>query len=139
MTTPTQLRALYLTAIGGMLFSGYAAGTHLLTKGCAFNEQCPYFFAVPACYIGFLLFTALALAAHGAVRGGTYAPRAYTLTRVCAAAGALFAGYYAFNDLPALITQGVGAYPLGLPTCVLGFLCFLLALLLATPSYPRRG
>lgn len=138
MTTPTQLHALYLTAISGVFFSGYMVGTHLLTKGCAFNEQCPYFFIVPACYIGFVLFTALAVVAHGAVRGGTYAPRAYTLARVCAAAGVLFAGYYAFYDLPALLAEGVGAYPLGLPTCVLGFLCFLLALLLAVPSYPRR-
>jgi len=40
--------------------------------------------------------------------------------------GILFAGYYTMGELPRLFTEGFGAYILGLPTCALGLIFYIL-------------
>lgn len=40
--------------------------------------------------------------------------------------GILFAGYFTLQELPILFAEGFGAYMLGLPTCALGLIFYII-------------
>lgn len=121
---PIMHKVLLGFSVAGLLFSGYLSGTKLLTGTCAFNESCPYFFGVPACYIGFVLYALLTVYLVLLGVGVLDRRTALNLVLGVASIGVLYAGYFTLGELPALFEHGFGAYLLGLPTCALGLLFF---------------
>src|SRR5581483_5789885 len=117
-------RIILILALGGLAFSGYLSATKLFTKTCALGESCPYFLGWPACYFGFAMFVILTIAAiaWNVKPPRMAARRAITLTSL---AGILFAGYFTLQELPRLFTHGFATYLLGLPSCALGLLFYL--------------
>ena len=59
MTHQFYRRAAFILSLLGVLFSGYLSGIKFFTSTCAFNESCPIFLGLPACYFGFALFLIL--------------------------------------------------------------------------------
>lgn len=122
MTHTIQARWVMGLSTAGFLFASYASGIKFFTETCAFNEPCPYVFGIPACYIGFVLFTILFLSSIMHLRAGNK----LTTVRTTALVGMLFAGYFSMTELPDLLARGVSDYTLGLPTCMLGFIFYVL-------------
>ena len=117
---------LFILSIMGSLFSGYLSGVKFFTHTCAFKESCPYFLGYPACYFGFAMFFTLlvfsSLLFFNKIQKGT----GTKVTIFVSALGILFAGYFTFRELPILFKSGLSAYILGLPTCAMGFVFFIL-------------
>jgi len=129
-----QQWALGLSAAGAA-FSGYLSATKLLTAGCAFNEPCPYFFGIPACYIGFALFLTLfliSLIAFLQKRSDAGVARA---NLAASALGTLFAGYYVVVEVVSWFRDGFATYGLGLSTCTYGFVLFVVLLILSANAH----
>ncbi len=123
-------------SVAGALFAGYMSAVKLFSGACAFNEACPLFLGHPSCYFGFLLFLVLAFVSFAHryyVRCASYA---LPTVRAVSFFGVLFAGYFTLGELPLLFAQGLSAYVLGLPTCALGFIFFLL--IFAASMFPMR-
>lgn len=128
---------LYLS-LAGVLFSGYLSGVKFFSSQCAFGETCPLFLGYPACYFGFTLFVILMISASLLVF--TRLSRRVLLQAMTFVSllGVLFAGSYTLDELPLLLSEGVQAYILGLPTCALGFLFFACLLFLCTRGLIRE-
>lgn len=125
-------------SLGGTLFAGYLSGVKLLTAGCAFDEPCPYFLGVPACYYGFVMFAALlvlSLLGRSGKLGERDAARAILLVALL---GTLFAGRFVVEEAAGWVAAGgVSLYGFGLPTCVYG-LVFYVALLALSASFLKK-
>ena len=131
-------KTLFLLSIGGLLFSGYMSSVKFFTQACAFNEPCPLFLGLPACYFGFALFVVL-----GIVSGLVFFEHMEQIQglRIIASAsslGILFSGSFSVRELPVLFSQGFGAYALGLPTCTLGLLFYLIILIVSMKGIFRK-
>lgn len=126
-------RTILGASFAGLLFSGYLSGVKFFSGSCAFNESCPFFFGYPACYFGFILFLVLALASvpHAFCDKPARVVIVRTVIRVVSFLGILFAGYFTLGELPRLLSDGLSAYLLGLPTCALGFVFFLFIFVLS--------
>jgi len=122
---------LFILSIAGVLFSGYLSGKKFFTGTCAFNESCPYFLGYPACYFGFAMFLALAILGYLLVTGKMGRKNGLTGVIIVSLLGVLFAGYFTLKEIPILFMAGFKAYVLGLPTCALGFLFFILIFILS--------
>ena len=129
-------KTLFALTIAGVLFSGYMSGVKFFSKTCAFGETCPYFFGIPACYIGFILFLILAILAGSLVFGNKSKKTLKNMTLV-SLLGVLFAGYYTILELPLLFSEGLSAYMLVLPTCALGLIFFVIILLMVLRAKKR--
>lgn len=129
-------KTLFGLTIAGVLFSGYMSGVKFFSKTCAFGETCPYFFGIPACYIGFILFLILAILAGLLVFGDKNRKTLKNMTLV-SLLGVLFAGYYTILELPLLFSEGLSAYMLVLPTCALGLIFFVIILLMVLRAKKR--
>ena len=121
--------------VAGLAFAGYLSGVKLFTKTCAFNEECPIFLGLPACYFGFAMFFTITLFALLRVLGKCEHAKANTVILVTSFLGMVFAGYYTFWELPKLFREGLAAYVLGLPTCALGLIFYVIIFFL---SYKLR-
>lgn len=131
----TCSKVLLCLTSGGVLFSGYLSGVKFFTETCAFGESCPYFLGYPACYFGFVMFLALwILTVLSLTRKlGEHAVSRWLLG--VSALGIIFAGYFTVGELPLLLSDGLKAYVLGLPTCVLGLIFYLAVFLIALRVY----
>lgn len=123
-------------SIFGVLFAGYLSSTKLLSGACAFNESCPYFAGYPACYTGFILYALLAGIASLLFRKASL-PRVYGALSAVSFVGVLFSGYFVVQELPVFMARGLSAYLLGLPTCALGLVCFMVILICSSISLLR--
>lgn len=122
-------------SVAGTLFAGYLSAVKLFTKGCAFDEPCPYFLGYPACYFGFGMFAALlVLALLG--RSGKLAERdAKRSILLVAALGTAFAGYFVVQEVFGWFAAGGPVlYGFGLPTCMYGLVFYVAMLALAAKS-----
>lgn len=119
-------KALLYLALAGFAFSGYLSGVKLFSGHCAFNEGCPFFLGYPACYFGFGMFTLISLFAGLLVFKKWDAQQNLNSLLFVAVLGILFAGYFTFRELPILFSEGLGAYLLGLPTCALGLIFYVI-------------
>ncbi len=119
-------RTILFLGVAGTLFSGYLAGTKLLSGSCALNQPCPYFLGYPACYYGFALFFVLTFVAFFLVRRTLRARTALTVILFVALVGVVFAGYFTLQELPTMLREGIGAYVASIPTCAMGFVVFIL-------------
>lgn len=119
----------------GLAFASYLSGVKFFSKTCAFNETCPIFLGLPACYFGFAMFLVITLAALLRVLGKVEREKANLVILVTSFLGILFAGYFTLGELPKLFREGLAAYVLGLPTCALGLIFYVIIFAL---SYKLR-
>ncbi|HTK60159.1 MAG TPA: hypothetical protein VL283_03055 [Candidatus Baltobacteraceae bacterium] len=126
-------------SLGGTLFAGYLSAVKILTKTCAFGEQCPYFLGYPSCWYGFGMFLALlVLSLLG--RTGKMGPRqAMQGILGVSILGTIFAGSFVVQEVSGWLAAGnVTFYGFGLPTCVYGLVFYLASLILAARFLTRR-
>lgn len=123
--------ALLSVGIAGSLFSGYLSAVKFFTERCAFNEGCPYFLGYPACYFGFVMFATIMIFAGLHVFHYFDGKKANEIVFIVSILGILFAGYFTLGELPVLFDQGLGAYILGLPTCALGLIFYVIVFVLS--------
>ena len=125
-------------SLGGTLFAGYLSGVKLLTRGCAFDEPCPYFLGFPACYYGLAMFAALLVLSLLGRAGKLEERKATKGILAVAALGAVFAGRYVVEEAAGWIDAGrVELYGFGLPTCAYG-LAFYVALLALAAAFLKK-
>lgn len=118
--------AIFLLGIVGVLFAGYLSSVKFFTETCAFNESCPYFLGIPACYYGFVMFAIIALFGGLHVAHKVEGKRANTIVLSVATLGIVLAGYFTLREIPLLMEEGLTAYMLGLPTCALGLIFYII-------------
>lgn len=121
-----KIALLFGLSIAGLLFSGYLSGLKFFTETCAFNEPCPYFLGYPACYYGFAMFLALVVISFLSVVGRISSRKGARGVCAVSVLGILFAGYFTLKEIPVLFGGGISAYVLGLPTCALGLIFYIL-------------
>ena len=112
--------------IMGALFAGYLSSAKFFAKTCAFGEPCQLFLGYPACYYGFGMFVLITLLAALLVLGRMEEEQGFKFIAFVSFLGILFAGYFTFRELPLLFARGFSAYFLGLPTCALGLIFYIL-------------
>ncbi|MEY4602216.1 MAG: hypothetical protein RL292_157 [Candidatus Parcubacteria bacterium] len=130
--------ALFVLSVAGLLFSGYLSGIKFFTETCAFNESCSYFLGYPACYFGFGMFLALTVVSFQIITSRMYDRKGFKWMEVVGILGVLFAGYFTFKEIPELLQSGLRAYVLGLPTCALGLIFYLLITFISSRSLSKR-
>lgn len=118
--------ALLVLTTMGLLFSGYLSGVKFFTETCAFKESCPYFLGYPACYYGFAMFLTMTILAVLLSSSRLPERKGLSYITMVASLGILFAGYFTFRELPKLFAEGLTAYVLGLPTCALGLIFYII-------------
>ncbi len=121
-----KIIALFLLSVGGVLFSGYLSGVKFFTETCAFNETCPYFLGYPACYFGLGMFLILMITTFFLLFNKVSIAKAVQIILFVSGLGIVFAGYFTFGELPVLFSSGVNTYLLGLPTCALGLIFYII-------------
>ena len=126
MTKDKKSIVLFILSIGGLLFSGYLSGVKFFTSVCAFNESCPYFLGYPACYFGFAMFLVITIFSYMFLFAKVENKKALSGLSVVSFIGILFAGYFTVGELPILFQDGLSAYVLGLPTCALGLVFYII-------------
>lgn len=115
-----------LFTLAGVLFSGYMSAVKLFSKTCAFGETCPLFMGFPACYVGFILFLTLFILSLF-LAAKKHKDKILTNSIFFVSFfGILFAFYYSVKEVPLLIQNGFGFYKFFLPTCMIGFIFFLI-------------
>lgn len=119
-------KALLGLSVAGLLFSGYLSGVKFFSGTCAFNEGCPIFLGYPACYFGFAMFLTMTVLVVAGWFDQLSREVALRSTLIVSALGILFAGYFTFKELPKLFSDGLTAYMLGLPTCALGLIFYVI-------------
>lgn len=127
-------KSILILSTAGVAFSGYLSSYKFFSDTCALGESCPYFFGVPACYFGFAMFLVLTILSYLTVFERMGTPRALRAIQVVSGLGILFAGYFTIGELPKLLSLGLRAYILGLPTCALGLIFYILIFVLSTKS-----
>jgi len=110
----------------GVAFSGYLSSYKFFSDSCALGESCPYFLGYPSCYYGFIMFLLLTIFSYLVVFNRIETARGFKIIRLISLIGILFAGYFTVGELPRLFSLGLKAYILGLPTCALGLIFFML-------------
>jgi len=129
---------LFGLSIAGVLFSGYLSGKKFFTATCAFNEPCPYFLGLPACYFGFALFLLITIFSTMLFFSKIRKSKGLQFVEIFSFLGVLFAGYFTLGELPTLFQDGFGAYMLGLPTCAMGLVFFLIIFILAVVALTKN-
>lgn len=127
----------FFVSIGGVLFAGYYSMVRFFSATCPFNESCPIIWGQPACYFGFLLFV---LSMTSAALTLFLNIKIFPALVVDVFLGILFTAYLSYLDLfyPSCPT-GVCQYDLLLPTCMYGFLFFLIIFILIVLAYVYRN
>jgi len=131
MKKDKSIVSLFILSIGGVLFSGYLSGVKFFTETCAFNESCPYFLGYPACYFGFIMFLLLFIFSFIILFNLGNVKKYNKNILFISILGMLFAGYFTIKEIPILIDEGLKAYVLGLPTCALGLIFYIVIFLLS--------
>lgn len=123
-------KTIFGLSVAGLLFAGYMSGVKFFTQTCAFSEPCPLFLSLPACYFGLAMFALLTIFSGLLFLAKMEKAKTLSAILITALAGILFAGYFSLSELPVLFSQGFGAYALGLPTCTLGLVFYVLIFIL---------
>lgn len=138
MKKDKKIITLFALGVAGLLFSGYLSGVKFFSSACAFNESCPYFLGYPACYFGFSMFLAITIFGSLLLFSKIEKRRGLMSLSTVSFLGILFAGYFTLEELPILFQKGFGAYMLGLPTCALGLIFYILIFIVATCSLRKK-
>jgi len=124
--------------VGGLLFAGYLSALKFFTDTCAFGESCPYFLGYPACYYGFFMYLLITIFAYLVVFEYINTKTGLKILGLISILGILFAGYFTILELPLLFSEGLGAYLLGLPTCALGLIFYILIGIFVFKEYKKN-
>lgn len=130
-------KAILVIATLGLGFSGYLSSFKLFSDTCALGESCPFFLGLPACYYGFVMYLFLTIFAYLLVFNRISSQNGLKIISAISVVGILFAGYFTLGEIPKLFSLGLKAYVLGLPTCALGLIFYILILFFATRSKSR--
>lgn len=125
-------------SLAGVLFSGYLSGTKLFSSVCAFGETCPIFLGLPACYYGFIMFFLLAVFSIVLALDKWNLKALSKALLITSLVGVIFAGKFAIEELPLFFQNGFGSYTFGLPTCVMGWLFFIVVFVLSVFFYKSK-
>lgn len=139
MKKDKNLIILFVLGIAGVLFSGYLSGVKLFTSTCAFGESCPYFWGYPACYFGFIMFLAIAIFSLLLLFSKIKKKTGLIALSGVSFVGILFAGNFTLDEIQILFDKGFSAYMLGLPTCALGLIFYVLVFSIATFSLTKNN
>jgi hypothetical protein len=120
---------LLLFVIAGTLFSGYLATSKFFFGSCPFDSSCPYFLGYPACLYGFGMYLTL-LTCTILLFFRKNRNRIKTLLTwlfIVSGVGVIFGGYFSIKELlyPDC-PYDICIYILGIPSCVYGWLDFIL-------------
>ncbi len=131
------LKSAFYFSIIGVIFSGYYSAVKIFSSACPFGESCPEFLGYPACYFGFILFL-LCLISGGLT---VFVNRKIiTALVVVGVLGVIFSGYLSYIDLwQTSCPGGQCHYQLGLPTCVYGFIFFVIILFSSVIAFWQRN
>ncbi len=130
--------SLFIIGLAGVLFSGYLSGVKFFTTTCAFNEGCPYFLGYPACYYGFVMFLAISIYSTLLLFSRIETRKGLKSLVGVSSLGIIFAGYFTVQEIPLLLEQGLKAYVLGLPTCALGLIFYILVFIVSICSLREK-
>ncbi len=137
MSYKAYLTTTLVLSLGGTLFAGYLSVYRALTGSCALNEPCPFFLGYPACWYGFALFLALFLVALAArIRGDAFRRGAAYLALI-SFTGSIFSGSFVAGDVVLWLAEG-RQYALILPSCVYGFVFYLMIFALSFAALRKR-
>lgn len=117
---------LCVLSLAGVAFAGYLSAVKLFSHTCAFKESCPSFLGYSACYYGLAMFATLFFLSFLLMFGVADAKKSLNYITLVSFLGILFAGYFTMIELPVLFAKGFGAYALGLPTCALGLIFYII-------------
>lgn len=131
-------RSFLVLSVAGVLFSGYMSGVKLFSKTCAFGESCPLFLGMPACYFGFVLFLSLFIISLLFILNKRSEKDIAKKFFAVSFLGVVYSLNFAIPELPLLFKNGLRDYSLGLPTCVLGSIFFVLIFVLSIVFYLRQ-
>lgn len=121
---------IFALSICGFIFSGYLSAYKIINNNCALGESCPYFFGLPACYIGFVMYLTLTIFSAAWVTKLIKEKLALSIILIISCIGILFSGYFTLLELPVLFTRGITTYALVLPTCAFGLIFYTLIFIL---------
>lgn len=127
----SPMLVMFTLSLAGVLFSGYLSAVKLFTDTCAFNETCPYFLGYPSCWYGFALFLALFTISSLSILGVVSIYSMEILFVIISGVGTLFSGYFAIPEILQELSGVAVSHTLGLPTCVYGFIFFVLIFILS--------
>jgi len=130
MSPDTYLLIIFWLALAGVLFAGYLSAVRLITKECAFNEPCPYFLGIPACWYGFVMFLVMFAAAASARFGYLSGVVATDILQWVSLLGILFAGSFTLKELFAWL-RAPRRYALILPNCSYGLVFYIVIFVLS--------
>ena len=132
---PLSLRFILTFTGGGLVFSGYLTLVKLVSGTCAFNETCPPVFELPVCWYGFAFYVALLVLAIRTLLGRIDLAKGLLYISAVSFVGILFAGYLTLKAFSQFLLQSSGTHSLGVPTCFLGLICFMLTFVTAVLSW----
>ncbi len=124
-------RLTFALSVVGVLFAGYLSSVKFFSSTCAFGESCPYFLGYPACYYGLAMYLALAFFAAARLLGRYNSVKANSLIMWISGIGIAFSGYFTALEVPVIFSEGLTAYVMGLPTCALGLIMYVVIFALA--------
>jgi len=112
-------------SIFGVLFSGYLTFTKFVLGFCPLRESCPFLWGYPVCVYGFIMFFALLVASITSLKHKEDKLALNVLLYV-SILGILFSAYYTYQELFVIKCVGGCVYSLGIPTCIYGFVMYLI-------------
>jgi hypothetical protein len=120
----------FVASIAGTLFAGFLTLRELITKKCFFGEVCPEFLGYPTCFFGLVLFAAIFVVSLILLLGKKTSPGLLNVLLLVSIAGVLFSTHFsAVEFLLPYCGKNLCKYTLLLPTCVYGFITFVITLI----------
>jgi len=124
---------LIILSLAGALFSGYLSYSNMIAGVCPLNEGCAYFFGLPSCIYGFIIFAALLILSIMGLKNKKLGKYIYYASLV----GVIYAVYTSIIDLFFTTCIGGCKYSLLLPSCVYG-LAFYLAIFILSRTTKKK-
>jgi uncharacterized membrane protein len=121
---------LILLSLAGALFSGYLSYSTLIAGMCPLNEGCAYFFGLPSCVYGFLIFAVLLALSIIALKNKKADKYIYYASII----GIIYAVYTSIIDLFFTACIGGCKYSLLLPSCVYGLAFYIAIFILSNKT-----
>jgi hypothetical protein len=125
--------SLFALATAGLIFSAYLSGIKLFTGTCAFNESCPYFLGLPACWYGFAMYLIMFIVSGAALAWEDKIKKAILTDIIVSSLGILFAGRFVVLEF---LQWGITG-TLGFSTCVYGLIFYIAIFIVAGIAYRK--
>jgi uncharacterized membrane protein len=115
-----------LFSLIGTLFSGYLTFAKMVMGSCPLAESCIYLFGYPTCVYGFVMFLIMLISSLCLMKKKYKEETMMKIVSYVSLIGVLFSLYFAVQEIffPTC-PGGVCSYGLLLPTCVYGFIFYI--------------